>query len=167
MRLSYIHSVDKCSVVQKQRNTCTSSMWQSMLLLPVLASYFYFQPLAIPCTCNAWVPPPPHKRHEFEPVHDMRRRLGQPFNFSTTLVHPEVCRYYSEADCEAAESNFKRHVEAHKKLQKQVRSNPNTGTINVLVLMVRFKNHQNRDCELCAFWAGDYCGFLFILPTNY
>jgi hypothetical protein len=62
-------------------------------------------------------------------------------------------------------------VESHKKLQNQVRSNPNTGTINVLVLMVRFKNHQNRDCELHTFFGPEIivvsCSFCLLITNTY
>lgn len=48
------------------------------------------------------------------------------------------------------------HVKAHKSLQVQLRNNPNLGSINVLVLMIRFKDHVNRDLvsqrDVADFW---------------
>jgi hypothetical protein len=107
-------------------------------------------------TAMAWVPPPRDRRQEFESVHAMRRRLGQPFNYSTTFVDAEMCRYLSQDQCQESEAMMRKHVDAHKSLQKQIQQNPNLGDINVLVLMVRFADHTDRDCKNSC-----YCFLIF------
>lgn len=102
--------------------------------------------LAVRSTVWSWVPPYPNAPVEFESVHDMRRRLNQPFNYTTSrFFHPESCRYLSETECEEADNMMEEHVRAHQALQAQVRTNPKLGFINVLVLMIRFSDHEDRE----------------------
>lgn len=95
----------------------------------------------------SWIAPPyPNSTTEWESVHDMRRRMQQPFNYRVSkYMDAEVCRYLSEEECEEADLMMQQQVEAHKSLQIQVRNNPNLGSINVLVLMIRFTDHVGRD----------------------
>lgn len=72
--------------------------------------------------------------------------MQQPFNYRVSkYMDAEVCRYLSEEECEEADLMMQQQVEAHKSLQIQVRNNPNLGSINVLVLMIRFTDHVGRD----------------------
>lgn len=94
---------------------------------------------------HAWIPPHPSNRDGFETVHAMRRRLSLPFNYSSVFINPELCRYLTEEECEETDKMMEKHVKAHKQLQKQIQYNPSLGKINVLVLMVRFSDHTDRD----------------------
>ena len=97
---------------------------------------------------TAWIPPHPKANADWESVHDMRRRLDQPFNYTTQTIAPEMCRYLSEEDCETADMNMQTHATSHKAIQKALwrqRANPNVGNIKVLVLMIRFTDHVDRE----------------------
>ena len=79
---------------------------------------------------------PPHTDFvDFEPVSDMRRRLGIKFNYTTQYLHPEECRYLSEEDCRDKDQRMgRRHL------------NPAFGDrIRVLVLLIKFKDHANKE----------------------
>ena len=83
---------------------------------------------------TAWIPPHPDAKVEWESVHDMRRRLDQPYNYTTHTIAPEMCRYLSEEDCEDADESMKRHATSHRALQKsllQAKNNPNLGKVKV------------------------------------
>ena len=104
-----------------------------------------------------WIPPHPNSELEWESVHDMRRRLKQPFNYTPSkFLDAELCRFLTEEECEEADINMQEHVRAHKELQTRARTNPNLGSINVLVLMVRFSDHEDRDLiskiDIEEFW---------------
>ena len=56
-------------------------------------------------TC-AWIPPHPDSdlAATWEPVHQMRRRLELPFNYTTSkYMHPETCRFLTETECQEAD----------------------------------------------------------------
>lgn len=78
------------------------------------------------------------------------------YNYTPQLISPEMCRYVSEEDCEDADMSMKEHVESQKSIQKRRRKNPNLGKIKVLVLMIRFTDHEDRELipkeQVDAFW---------------
>ena len=84
---------------------------------------------------EAWIPPHPKSTIQWESVHDMRRRLQlDPFNYTTSrYMHPEMCRYLTEEECEEADTRMQEHIAAHRSLQQvQLRDdNPRKGAINV------------------------------------
>ncbi|CAB9526476.1 Pre-pro-metalloprotease PrtV [Seminavis robusta] len=97
--------------------------------------------------CWSWIPPHPDSKLQWESVQDMRRRLNlEPFNYTTSRhLNAEWCRYLTEDECEEMDISLQEHVEDHKALQKETRRNPNLGKINVLVLMIRFSDHVDRE----------------------
>ena len=84
----------------------------------------------------SWIPPHPNSTIEFERVHAMRRRLNQGFNYTTRFVDAEMCRYLTEKECAENDLMMQQHIQAHKSLMKQTRSNPNLGKINVSMFNV-------------------------------
>lgn len=82
-------------------------------------------------TVNAWVPPKPGTEVEWEPVHAMRQRLNITFNYTPTLVHPEICRYMTEEECQRGDENLQAHGKAHRALQNDQKHNPNLGSFKV------------------------------------
>jgi hypothetical protein len=95
---------------------------------------------------EAWIPPhPDFAQTEWEPVHDMRRRLGIEYNYSTQVLAEELCRYVTEEECEHADQSMREHIHSQRSIQKQQRKNPNVGKIKVLVLMIQFTDHLDRE----------------------
>ncbi|CAB9497195.1 Immune inhibitor A peptidase M6 [Seminavis robusta] len=137
-------------------------------VLPLLAACHHFQYYG-PVQVEAWIPPPPHKRDEWESVRAMRSRLGLAFNYTPRLLHEETCRFLTEEACRNADEGMIEHASSLRALSnifqhKQVQAsnvrpegfNPNKGVIRVLVLLVRFTDHQERPLvpkeEIEAFW---------------
>ena len=98
---------------------------QTMILLVVLLL------TSLATNTEAWVPPKPGSGMEWESVHDMRRRLNLTFSYSPELLHPEICRYMTEHECQAGDENLRAHAKAHRALQSAKNHNPNIGTFKV------------------------------------
>jgi hypothetical protein len=79
----------------------------------------------------SWIPPHPNSTIPWESVHDMRRRLGHSFNYTTRFVDAELCRFMTEEECEEGEAALAEHAKAHRGIQKQFRNNPKAGKVNV------------------------------------
>jgi len=122
---------------------------------------------------------------DFESVHAMRKRLGISYNYTPSLLHPELCRYVTESECQHVEESLRRHAQTHiqhvannRKLQQQMQQqmrrreqgqadytqinadhNPNLGKIKVLVLMIQFPDHSGRNLisrdDVEALWKGE------------
>ena len=157
----------------------------SLRLLPLLILFILSQititVLLLPVV-NAWVPPlaPDGKSVDpsWETVHTMRARLGLVYNYTPSLLHPEVCRYVSEAECQHADESLQQHAQTHTKHIQQRRElreqqqqqqqkqqqqheestrrdlqlnhNPNLGKIKVLILMIRFPDHAKDGRKLIS-----------------
>ena len=81
---------------------------------------------------QSWIPPHPEfSDMEWEPVHEMRRRLNIEYNYTPRVIPAEMCRYVSEEDCEDADLSMRSHIASQKNIQKQRRRNPNLGKIKV------------------------------------
>ena len=90
--------------------------------------------LLLGCLCAisfAWVPPRPGSSIEWESVHDMRERLNITYDYTPSLLHPEICRYMTQEECQDGDESLKAHGRAHRKLQQDRMHNPNLGTIKV------------------------------------
>jgi hypothetical protein len=81
----------------------------------------------------------PKDEIEFEPVDQYRRRMGIEYAYNTTILNPEICRYYNETGCEEMEKNFKEHAEARRKLQFSA----SPGVMKVIVLRIWFPDHAD------------------------
>ena len=66
-------------------------------------------------------------QEDIEPLAEYRRRLGIEFNYTTRGVHPEVCRYMNQTECEEVDGLMR-------KLQDQLEPK---GKIRALVLLVQ------------------------------
>lgn len=101
----------------------------------------------------AWLPPHPNSTRPWESVHDMRKRLNLDFNYTPSHLHPEMCRYLTEEECELSDIAMRAQQAKNRNLQQ---ANPTTGKIKVLVLMVLFTDHTERDLiskdEVEKFW---------------
>jgi len=99
---------------------------------------------------RAWAPP--LHPETFETVHQMRRRLGIHYNYTSTTIHPEMCRYLTEEECQDSDVSMKEHIASQKALQKKLRSlqkrqgqaqnSPRIG--NIKVRCVRFVDRKTR-----------------------
>ena len=116
----------------------------------------------------------------------MRQRLGISYNYTPTLLHPENCRYVSEEECQHADESLQQHAQTHVKHIQQNRAwreqksqqqptnssstnsdralqginhNPNLGKIKVLILLIQFPDHGNRNLiskeEIESIWKGE------------
>jgi len=84
-------------------------------------------------TCHAWIPPRPGTEvaANWESVQDMRVRLGQAWNYTPSLIHPEICRHLTEHECQDVDEGLQDHARRHRALQEERRHNPNLGTFKV------------------------------------
>jgi hypothetical protein len=77
---------------------------------------------------------PPHPDFvNWEPAHEMRRRLEIPYNYSSRHISFEECRYLSDEECQQRDE---RHSRRHLNLSEG-------GRLRVLVLLIKFSNHAN------------------------
>lgn len=136
---------------------CWTSSFHLLLLLILAVA------LQQPQVIWGWVPPHPKSSlvHNFETVHDMRRRLNIQYNYTPQLLHPELCRFTSEEECQEADENLRHHAESHRRdllVTAPSISNPSLGSINVLVLLIQFTDHQNREKvpieQIESMWKG-------------
>ena len=81
---------------------------------------------------EAWIPPPPDKIHEFESVHEMRRRLNVTFEYSPTLIHDEACRHMTESECRDADVSMQQYAQDQRNLQGwRISASPEIGDFKV------------------------------------
>lgn len=75
---------------------------------------------------------------DFEPVHDMRRRLGIEYTYNPKHIGDEKCRYLTPQACQDLDEKV-----GHKRAERRL--NPSIGeSIRVVVLLVRFSDHTNK-----------------------
>lgn len=136
---------------QYRRRARSSSLHYICAIL--LSTFLYMQ-----VQVHAWIPPRPGTEvaDQWESVGAMRQRLGIAFNYTPSLLHPEICRHMTEDECRQGDQDLKTHSRRHRALQQQqqlsqsqqtpnVRGhNPNLGTFKVLVLLVQFSDHTGR-----------------------
>lgn len=86
---------------------------------------------------------PPHPRYtEWEPAHERRRRLNQTWSYEPQHIPHETCRYMTEEECKAEDEG----IGDAKAGRNGRRLSPSVGrNLRILVLLVRFQNHQDRD----------------------
>lgn len=94
---------------------------------------------------ECWIPPHPKTRDNWESVHDMRRRLNATFEYTPSLVHHEACRHLSEEECRNLDISMHEYAQIQRQLQNWVRANPYIGSFKVLILLMRFTDHKDRD----------------------
>jgi immune inhibitor A len=94
-------------------------------------------------------------RDDFETVDNYRRRMGIEFHYKMRILSPELCRDSTEQECEEMEDDFFEQAERLRNLQnnqhqnsthdaRNLQNTDSTGTINVVVLLIRFTNHASR-----------------------
>lgn len=111
--------------------------------------------LSILTQLHAWVEPWV-EYEDFQSVDEMRSSLNISYNYTPLLLHPESCRYRTEAECKASDLALQDHAERHRKRQQQYQRrrqqqlrerrmlNPSTGDFKVLVVLVYFADHNER-----------------------
>jgi M6 family metalloprotease-like protein len=103
----------------------------------------------------AILPPDPDaiENGHFESLNDYRKRLEIDFKYDTKHLNPEFCRTETEENCQRIDEHFGKHVEKNRKfltpasresLAKE-RNLKNTGTLNVLVCLMTWTDHVNRE----------------------
>jgi M6 family metalloprotease-like protein len=103
----------------------------------------------------AILPPDPDaiENGHFESLNDYRRRLGIDFKYNTKHLNPEFCRTETEEDCQRMDEHFGKQVETNRKFLTPAsreslaneRNLENTGTLNVLVCLMKWSDHANRE----------------------
>lgn len=86
---------------------------------------------------------PPHPNFvEWEPVHEMRRRLNIPYNYDPIHLPREYCRYLSDEECRVEDEGI-----GHAKAGLHGRHlSPSVGqNFRILVVLVRFSDHVGRE----------------------
>ena len=117
---------------------------------------------------NGFVPPLQDDNNDtsWEPVDQFRRRLGMAYNYTPSLIHPELCRYLTPGECRHADESLQEHGRKMRRLRKQTGStlefvnsddtnesqngngnnnrqlNPSIGVVKVLVLLINFPDHN-------------------------
>ena len=110
------------------------TLWDKMLRFFILISCFHVG--------RSMAPPHPDF-HNFESVHQMRRRLNITYNYQTKHLHSEFCRHISESLCRYHDESVGTERQRRRNLMEngQRHLNPNTGTFQGLALLVRFPEH--------------------------
>lgn len=67
----------------------------------------------------------------------MRARLDVEYTYEPQYVDSEHCRFLTEAECEAFDQEHGRHL-------KERRLNPTEGDFKVLVLLIKFSDHVDK-----------------------
>jgi M6 family metalloprotease-like protein len=88
----------------------------------------------------------------FETIEQYRRRMGISFNYKMRILHPELCRESTERECLDMEDNFLEQARRLRNLQnyrnnsthRNLQDANSKGTLNVVVLLIRFSNHATR-----------------------
>ncbi|CAB9525500.1 Immune inhibitor A peptidase M6 [Seminavis robusta] len=67
---------------------------------------------------HGFVPPHPASElsEQWESVHQWRRRMQQPFHYTPQFVHPELCRYMNETECQDVDLTLQDHAKRHRSL---------------------------------------------------
>lgn len=98
---------------------------------------------------------PPHPDFDtWESVHQYRRRLNMTYTYTPKHLHPEQCRFLSEEQCEVEDGVIEHAI--HGTHGRHLA--PTTGTVRVLVLLVRFADHTNRELPLRDFFEKIFNG---------
>jgi M6 family metalloprotease-like protein len=59
-------------------------------------------------SAEAFQPNHPDYQDEWEPLGEFRRRRGMEFNYTTTDLHPEICRHLNQSACEGMDERARR-----------------------------------------------------------
>lgn len=96
----------------------------------------------------------------YESLRDYRDRLGIQFKYQTHHINPEMCRTLSEDECQKLDeregeySRQNRLLLTHKgreEIRRSLQDHPfrtslsSTGTLNVLVFLITWSDHQDRE----------------------
>jgi M6 family metalloprotease-like protein len=134
--------------------------------LPMLSRHTSIQFLCLlfaALSTSTWaiLPPDPDaiKNGHFESLNDYRRRLGIDFTYDTKHLNKEFCRTETEEDCQRSDEHFGKQVEKNRKFLTTAgreslaneRKLENTGTFNVLVCLMKWKDHAEANRELPPF----------------
>ena len=88
----------------------------------------------------AWIPPRPGTEvaAHWESVHALRQRLGIEFNYTPSLLHPEICRHMTPEECQRGDESMVAHAKSHRALQNTIARghNPNLGTFKVRIYVL-------------------------------
>jgi M6 family metalloprotease-like protein len=82
----------------------------------------------------------PDDEGDFETVDRYRHRMGIEYGYKMRVLSPELCRDYSERECQDMENSF---TDQARKL-RQLQFTESGHDINVVVLLLRFTNHADR-----------------------
>jgi hypothetical protein len=87
---------------------------------------------------TAWCLAPPLLHDEWERVDEMRARLEIDYNYEPQYVDSEHCRFLTEAECEDYDQDYGRQL-------RERRLNPSEGDFKVLVLLIKFSDHADKE----------------------
>jgi hypothetical protein len=113
MRTTSPCSDQRCRQRSSSRRAAATCSYSCSLIVVVL--------LLLGCPLSsAFVPPKPGSDLEatYEPVAQYRARLGIDFSYQPRLLHPELCRYLSEEECQHADEALQQHGKAHQETQE-------------------------------------------------
>jgi M6 family metalloprotease-like protein len=92
-----------------------------------------------------------------ETIDQYRRRMEIKFDYKMRVLNPELCRDSTEQECQDTEDDFLEQAQRLRNLQnnqhqhnsthhdaRNLQNTDSTGTINVVVLLIRFTNHASR-----------------------
>jgi M6 family metalloprotease-like protein len=110
---TFHHTPSKMGRVRRQRPN-VRALSPPFLCLSVLSSCFLNQSFRV----HAFVPPHPDSglAEQWESVHHYRRRLGNQCNYMPRFVHPELCRYLNDQECQDVDASLHDHATRHRSL---------------------------------------------------
>jgi len=95
-------------------------------------------------TVTALMPPhpdmPPDEQRQLQARHEnATATASSSYHYEPSLLHPAMCQHISSKDCELSDKRARYHADRSLQLMES------TGQINVLVLLIRFQDHEDRD----------------------
>ena len=119
----------------------------------------------------SWLPPYPNATEHWESVHALRKRLNLAFHYTPRHIHPEMCRYLTEEECQREDESMRSQQQSRslaiqgRNLQQngQGRTNPKTGRIKVRTTHSSYIPNAQAKIHLKHSWYHSLTQFFFCL----
>ena len=110
------------------------------------ALLFFFGMASFAGSVSATIPAGANNDASFESVDDYRRRLGFDYGYSAKSLNPDLCKFLSEIECEEMDVDFEQQT------KKVLQVGQEQENINVLVVLMRWADHEDRDLPPASYY---------------